>query len=400
MNLLVIANTYPMFDRASGDLRFYQMLKILAIKHKVTFCAYSHEWQVQKFGKEECERYKHALAELGIAVALAGPRVELKQHRYDAVLFEFFFSALRFLKDVRVFQPEARAIVDSVDVHFHRLLSKARVTGSAEDERAARDMLRQETRIYRESDLVIAVSDADRAVLLEQAPDMYVEVIPNIHPMALLLPLRDSIPPTLVFVGGFRHEPNIDAARYFCAEVLPLVEARVPDVRLQIIGDSPPEEISRLANESVEVLGFVPDTHPYLENAGVSVAPLRYGAGIKGKVGEAMAVGLPVVTTSVGMEGFGLEPGKDVLVGDTPEAFAEAVVRVLADRELYDRLRRNGWQFIHERYSEEAVAERVQGIFDGIDQYPVRRIAPLQRVTARIANLFEDYVGWRLAKKQ
>ena len=91
--------------------------------------------------------------------------------------------------------------------------------------------------------------------------------------------------------------------RYFCAEVLPLIEKKVPGVRLQIIGDSPPEEIGELASDSVAVLGFVQNIHPYLENAGVSVAPLRFGAGIKGKIGEAMAAGLPVITTSVGIGG-------------------------------------------------------------------------------------------------
>jgi glycosyltransferase involved in cell wall biosynthesis len=184
--------------------------------------------------------------------------------------------------------------------------------------------------------------------------------------------------------------------RYFCGEILPSVVAAVPDVSLRIIGSSPGPEITGLASSHVEVLGFVPETRPYLETSAISIAPLRFGGGMKGKIGEAMSFGLPVVTTSTGIEGFGLEPNVDALVADTPGEFADAVIRLLRDRDYLERVRMSGYRFIREHYSEAAVKTRVDTLFAKLDSLPLKRMALAPTLLRKAKESWERHVGWRL----
>src|SRR5262249_38799860 len=155
-------------------------------------------------------------------------------------------------------------------------------------------------------------------------------------PRAVLPALAARRRGSLLFVGGFQHAPNADAVLWFVREVRPRLLRIVPDIEVVLVGSSPPPEIRAFVESiGVRLTGYVPDTAPYLDRAWVSIAPLRYGAGMKGKVGEAMAAGLPVVTTSIGAEGMELEDGVTALVADTPEAFAEAVRRLCTDDALH-----------------------------------------------------------------
>lgn len=174
--------------------------------------------------------------------------------------------------------------MDSVDVVFHRLFAKARLSRDAADHQQAGVVKRDELAVYAKADAVLTVTEADRQVLLTEVTGLHVAIVPNIHPIPPRRVPDRAIAETLIFVGAFRHEPNVDAMIYFCHEVLPLIRAQRPGVRLRIVG------------------------------------------GMKGKIGEAMAHGLPVVTTSSGIEGFGLSPRENVLVGDTPQSIAQAAL--------------------------------------------------------------------------
>jgi glycosyltransferase involved in cell wall biosynthesis len=183
---------------------------------------------------------------------------------------------------------------------------------------------------------------------------------------------------------------------YFCGEIFPLIVNAEPDVRLRIIGSSPPGEIAALASDHVEVLGFVPEVKPFLETSAISIAPLRFGGGIKGKIGEAMSLGLPVVTTSTGIEGFGLQPGIDALVADNPGDFAGAVIRLLRDRRYLEQVRMAGHRFIGNHFSDRAVKRRVDTLLAQLDSYPVKRMALAPIWLRRAKEQWERHVGWRL----
>jgi glycosyltransferase involved in cell wall biosynthesis len=173
----------------------------------------------------------------------------------------------------------------------------------------------------------------------------------------------------LLFVGSFAHRPNADAVQYFLDEIFPKIQSENPQIKMRIAGADPPKSIVDRASESIEVLGFVPDLEPLLQRIRVFVAPLRYGgAGTKGKVGEALSHGIPVVTTSIGAEGFGLTSGEDALIADDPIEFARAVLRAYSNKSLWQRLSENGRARIAADFTPAAVANKVLASVDPASQ--------------------------------
>jgi glycosyltransferase involved in cell wall biosynthesis len=158
----------------------------------------------------------------------------------------------------------------------------------------------------------------------------------------------------IVFVGGYQHVPNVDAVLYFVKEVMPLLREKLPGVRFYVVGSKPPPEIQALAAEDVIIMGFVEDLTTLLNKMRLSVAPLRYGAGIKGKIGTAMAVGLPVVATQLAAEGMLLNDGENVLVAEEPEDFASAVCKLYQDEAMWGRISDNGLLFAEKAWGAES----------------------------------------------
>jgi glycosyltransferase involved in cell wall biosynthesis len=393
-NILVIANGFPQADKASGYLRFYTLLTLLARKYRVIFCALNDDGTIQPPNEAAA-----LLEDAGITLGKVDFPHVIKHHKPDIVWFEFYYQARKdYVALLRRNCPDARIVVDSVDVHFNRLEARARLTGNPEDEAKARDMKERELAAYERADMVIAVSEDDRKLIQRELPTMPIEVIPNVHDVPDFPDPNKRQHGELVFVGGFNHDPNIDAMVYFCRDVMPLITASCPEARLKIIGSNAPQAIHELASEHVEVLGYVPHTAPYLESASISVAPLRYGGGMKGKVGEAMSYGLPVVTTSFGAEGFGLEPGRDLLIGDTPESFAAQVISLLNDPDLSKRTGKNGYDFIARHYSVPAVEQILDASLANLDQLPQRRIPLAHQLMFQMQNLYSRHIAWRLPK--
>jgi len=169
----------------------------------------------------------------------------------------------------------------------------------------------------------------------------------------------------VLFVGGFQHPPNIDAAITLVKDVMPHVWRELGAIRVTIVGSHPPPDVQALASPQVDVTGWVEDLEPLLDSARVMAAPLRYGAGMKGKIAQALSVGLPVVTTAVGAEG--LENGdKDcMLIAETAQDLASRVVQVYRDDELWRRLSSAGQTLIAERCSTEVLSRRLGELLEG-----------------------------------
>ncbi len=178
------------------------------------------------------------------------------------------------------------------------------------------------------------------------------------HPV----PPRDGTGAELLFVGTTQVDANRDGLLWFVDQVLPLLEHEVPEVRLRIVGGSPPPEIHALGERpNVSVSGYVPDIAPAFAAAAVFVVPLRAGGGTRLKILESLAYGVPTVSTTIGAEGLDLVDGEHLLLGDDPPAFAARVVTLLRDRALGDRIRRNGRAVVEAVYSWQAVGARLQG---------------------------------------
>src|SRR5262249_20763512 len=160
---------------------------------------------------------------------------------------------------------------------------------------------------------------------------------PNIHPVEKS-PVRFEDRKGLLFVGNFVHPPNPDAMYYFCGQILPMILEELPDLYLYIVGGNSIPLLQSLRSERVIITGYVPSTKPFLDHCRLSISPLRYGAGMKGKIGEALARGLPVISTTVGAEGFRFQNGTEALIADSPEDFARAVIQAYRNEELWNQL--------------------------------------------------------------
>jgi glycosyltransferase involved in cell wall biosynthesis len=351
------------------------MLRILSREYRIIFLG-----EVRPEG----ERYVTALTSLGVEFHdAASTNVETLLPQIEVgVFFEFYHAADDILDIVRLVRGDLPIVVDSVDLRFVR---QSRAAAYAElpemAERLALSTRRRELDVYRRADAVIVVTESDKRTLLDCLPESYIAVVPNIHQEADEVPdFHDRKPNSLLFVGGFEHSPNADAVLFFCREILPLIRQSVPDVTVTIVGDSAPEEVRTLASDSIIVTGWVPDVKPYLHNHLVSIAPLRFGSGMKGKVGEAMANGLPVVVTKIGAEGMELTDGVTALIADSAEEFADAVVRLLRDQPLHHRLSTNGRYAARTRWSEPVVAERLLALMRALPELTPKRPSVQRRV--------------------
>ena len=254
-------------------------------------------------------------------------------------------------------------LFDTVDLHYLRERRAAGLSGDAAALRAAQRTREAELALVAQADATLVVSEAERALLAEDAPGAQVRVLSNVHE-----PGADGLAWSqrrdLLFVGGFRHPPNVDAVLWFVREVFPRIRAARGDVRFHCIGGDVPAEVQALAaSDGVQIHGHVPDLQPWLAGCLAAVAPMRYGAGVKGKVNQAMAHGLPVVSTTPAAEGMHLVDGRDVLVADAAEAFATAVLRLHQDEALWTRLAANGRASVARHFSMDAARGVVRELF-------------------------------------
>ncbi|MBJ6801057.1 glycosyltransferase family 4 protein [Geomonas propionica] len=212
-------------------------------------------------------------------------------------------------------------------------------------------------------DRIFTMSDFDRRYLLDLAPGLAVTTVPIPAGMDLTPTAYPRVPERLLFLASYKYRPtNVEAALWFHAQVLPLVRREFPEAEFVIAGFGPPPQLMELAERDpgTHVTGFVDDTDPLYKSAGVFVAPILTGGGIIVKVLDALAAGAPVVTTSFGNEGIEAVPGADLLVADTPQDFAHAVITLLRDREQAERLGASGAAFVARNFSISAVLQRIE----------------------------------------
>jgi glycosyltransferase involved in cell wall biosynthesis len=168
----------------------------------------------------------------------------------------------------------------------------------------------------------------------------------------------------LLYIGGFQHTPNVDAVLYFVQSIYPLIKLQLPDIRFYILGSKPPDEILDLATDSsIVVTGYLKDVAPYFNQCRLSVAPLRYGAGLKGKVITSLSYGLPMVASTIACEGIGLEDQINILIADDPAEFAKKVIRLYTDAALWNRLSTAGFEKVNRDYSAAATRSYFERLF-------------------------------------
>lgn len=348
-------------DQDSGSVRTWRLLGILQeMGCKVTFVADN---------LEHTQPYTNQLQQSGIEVLhqpyVRSVNAHLRAHaqEYDLIVLCRHYIAKNYVGLIRDYAPRVRIAFDTIDLHFLRLRRKAELDGLDASRRAAEVAYREELDVIAKSDATLVVSSDEVAVLALEVPQARVHIVSNVHaPVAFVAPVntrRDAL-----FVGGFQHPPNVDAVEYYAREIWPLFRQQHPDARTLIVGSRMPESLRRLGESAgLEMLGYVPDLTDLLAGCRLSISPLRYGAGVKGKVNQSMSHGLPVVATAASVEGMFLKDGEDVLLGDSPVAFAQAMSRLYSDDALWERLSRNGQDNVRRHFSDDRAREALVGLF-------------------------------------
>ncbi|NOX90061.1 MAG: glycosyltransferase [Calditrichaeota bacterium] len=382
-SILVADPFLPVYDRASGSLRLFNYLKILKrLGCHITFIARvastdpKYKDALQQIGIEVYENDEKALHHAGLMIHKVLPPVPyeviFKERKFDYAILSFWYIADYYTDVIRRYSPNTKIIVDTVDIHFVREMREAELKKSKALKQKALKTKKDELGVYQKADRIWVVTGQDKKHIEDKIGNVPVDVVPNIHEEVPYQKVFDETR-DLLFVGNFAHPPNGDGITYFVKEIFPLVKKSLPDVKLYVVGNNPTQEVVSLAGQDVIVTGFVADLKPYLLKARISISPLRYGAGMKGKVGEALSYGLPVVTTSIGAEGMNLENEKHALIADDPREFARQVVRLYNDRRLWENLSKAGRAHVENHWGPGVIERTLQKIIEDGENKTDRR---------------------------
>jgi histidinol-phosphate phosphatase family protein len=359
--LVMIDNYVPEYDKDSGSNKLFNFIRLFGE------LGYSVIYVPENYHRSE--PYSTTFQNLGVEILYYyenGPSLEdaLRERLAfaDVVWMGRPYVASRFIPIVREF-PNVPIVYDTHDLHYVRVKRELELKGEKSTEiwqRWERDR-ELELSIVRSVDLALTVTEEERRTLAdEDVANVY--VVPNVHDVyERVYDYEDT--DGIMFIGGYSHEPNVDAVLWLCREIMPIVWETHPAMQVSIVGSNAPESVTKLASERVRVVGWVPDVRPYFEKARVFVAPLRYGAGLKGKVGQAFAYGVPTVTTSIGAEGFDLTDGRDALIADDAAGFAQAICAVYDDRARWSLFSASATRIVS-RFSPAASRERLKEAID------------------------------------
>jgi glycosyltransferase involved in cell wall biosynthesis len=398
-HIVVCSPVLPEFDREAGSRRLFHHVQMLR----------DTGWNVSYVTENPTreDRYVRALEQSGCPVYLGfGPRVDalFSLGHVDAAIIAFWYLAEQQMERIRSLSPGTRVLIDSIDLHFlresRRLLGddRALATGSPLNSQYADEFIREITS-YARADGVMTVSQKEADVINDilGGPERasHVAQAETLTPSGV--PFRDRR--GMLFVGNFRHLPNLDAVEFLFRDIVPKLDqqllARHP---LTIIGNGLTNKVRSLAEgyENIRMVGWVPSLTPYYARARVSLVPLQYGAGTKRKVIESLMSGLPTVSTSVGVEGLDLVDGQHVMVADDPGEFADKIGHLISNSRLWRRLASEGSSAMMSSHSWAQVTNQLTSLVDRLGSQPRRTESwgPLARRKSAYETSVDTLADW------
>jgi len=351
----------PSYDRESGSRRLFELLKIFkALNYHVIFAADN--------GVKE-EPYTSLLQNLQIETLYT-------QEGYGTTIEEQIQARLPLIDLAWICRPELnekyhslihqrpeiKVVYDTIDLHYLRMQRAWELSREKNADMAVEwiEMQSRELKMAHLADCTITVTPVEQKILKDQGVDQ-VAVVPNIHTA-----YQGQIPgfeerSGILFIGSYNHPPNIDAVLWLCQEIMPLVWQTNPSINVTLLGNNPNAEIKAKECDRITVTGYIDDVSPYFLSHKLSVSPLRYGAGMKGKIGQSLEHSLPVVSTSIGTEGMNLTPAQHILVANNTEEFASQILRIFQDKFLWNQLSLNSKSAIAS-YSPDVIKEQLRQI--------------------------------------
>lgn len=373
--VLVADFRIPMEDVSAGERATMGLLRNLR--------RFGYEVTLLPNNMAGAPRYEAQLEALGIQVITRekgyGSTVDYVSrhgHEYGVFYFIRVEVAEPLLDIARRAAPGARVIFHAPDLHFLREDRETEITQDEATRERARHTRERELAVMRASDHVVVVSPAESALLQALVPDSPVSVFPALYTPVVPEPAPFDARRNLFFLGGFEHRPNVHGVLWFANEVWPLVRQTLGDLEFHIVGSNTPASVKELEQlPGVRVLGYVEDLKPVLDSMRLGVAPLHYGAGIKGKVAMTLGAGVPCICTSIAAEGMYLRDEEDVLRADDAASFAAAIVRAYTDPELWQQLSANGQAVVNRHFSSDANRRSLLNLLNRANALPFEMYA-------------------------
>jgi sugar transferase (PEP-CTERM/EpsH1 system associated) len=286
----------------------------------------------------------------------------LREQTFDTIQIESM-HLIAYARRIRQIAPQTRVILD-----WHNIESEILARYAENDSNPLRAWYAQRTSTLSrkvEDELLrlchahTVCSEREREVLLQRVPGVRIEVVSNGVDCEFFAanPAASAARRDVLFMGRMDYHANIDAALYFVKNTWPLIHGRRPELRLVIVGAQPTKPILALREQGISVTGTVDDVRPFYQSALTSVVPLRVGGGTRLKVLEAMAAGTPVISTTLGAEGLAVTPGEDIVIADTPEAMADAVVGLQDESPQWQQLAANARRLVQVNYDWSVMGE-------------------------------------------
>lgn len=360
--ILVVDAVYPTPDKDSGSRRLFELIKIFKSLN-LTIYFLAHE-------AVTTEKYYNDLVNLGVRVFKGRYHREKQFSKLAPYLPEINFAWISrpdmneiYGGRIKQTNPHIKWIYDTVDLHFIREQRAKQISSSVSlvIDHNIDQLKEKELKLANLADYTITVTDVEKDIL-NQHGIANVYTIPNIHPLQnidknLLFNEREG----LLFIGSYLHQPNIDAAFWLIKEIMPLVWQIHPHIKVYLLGSNPTKDIISLASDNVMVPGYIKDVAPYFLNSRIFVAPLRFGAGMKGKIGQSLEFGLPVISTEIGVEGMYLSDDENCMVANDTAAFAEKIIQLYDNGVLWQKIHKNSLDAIA-KYSPESVTNQLKDI--------------------------------------
>lgn len=360
---LIIDEYAPTPNRDSGSVRMTRIIEILKdLGYKVSFLpAYENEYTDSIKSMEsngiEVIHGSYNINDIGTAHG----------KDYDLVIMSRPKPAATYLEIVQAYFTNAKIIYDTVDLHYLRTARQAKIepAKSRELNKLSAQYEILEKGLLERVDASFVVSSTELSLLRDAGVKSNISVVSNIHELndeaySKSFDKRKD----LLFVGNYIHTPNVDAVKWLAEEIFPAIKSKNPNIKLHIVG---PNLDLKISNELLEVEGvinhgFVDDLTSLLQSTRIFVAPLRYGAGVKGKIGQAIEFGIPVVTTDIGAEGMSLLNKQSVLVANSAKDFSDAVTSLYADKNQWLLIQSGAKSVLNETFSTKAAAKALKDI--------------------------------------
>ncbi|BAU65225.1 glycosyl transferase family protein [Stanieria sp. NIES-3757] len=388
---ILLITPYPAYPpNTGGAIRMFEEIKYLGSRHHLTVVSFifdEADYRLEEDLKEYCDRA--IMVKLG--VPLAPRRVDqqkqiyqwgtwnmwkvlqqFSQVKFDAVLFDFIFATpyhelfknhLTILNEHNI---ESRILKQCATITESDIATAATdveaVKVFLDSERESKLLEAYENKTWSKFALTTLVSEDDRQELLSRCPNSKAIVVKNGIDTRNIVPVNNSQAQKMLYMGTMTYYPNIDAVLYFAEEILPLIRKQNPKHPFCIAGREPSAEIQALATRysAIEIVASPKNMSDVAQNCSIAIVPIRLGSGTRIKILHAMAMGLPVISTSLGCEGLEVTDGENILIRDTPKDFAEAVVQVSNDFQLKTRLSVNGRQLVEQAYDWQNIFARYE----------------------------------------